>query len=444
MKSFCFVLMPFQKKLDQQSQQTIDFDAVYEQIIRPAIEDAGMEPLRGDEEMAAGIIHKPMFERLMLCDFAVADLTTANANVFYELGIRHAGRPHSTVLLFRKGMHLPFDVAPLRGLEYEIGPDGLPSDPETARIALTEKLNTSRQPREDSPLFQLIDKWPRPAIAHLKTDLFRELADYSASYKKKLLEARKSGRQAVRNVAAEIDPATADPGVVVDLMLSLRAVEDWQGVVSLIEKMPPLIAETTMVREQYGMALNRVKRRDEAIDVLEGVIRQHGPSSETNGLLGRVFKDKWKEARADGVPDRGFLKKAIHYYLEGFEADIRDPYPGVNAVTLLEMLDTKDKRQEEIFPVVWYSAKRRAERKSADYWDLATMVELAVLGRDADSAADYLDDALVAIRESWEPKSTADNLQMLADKFLERGEETDWLKSIIKNLQEAQARFPAN
>ena len=41
-----------------------------------------------------------MFERLVLCEYAVADLTTANANVFYELGVRHAVRPFSTVLLF--------------------------------------------------------------------------------------------------------------------------------------------------------------------------------------------------------------------------------------------------------------------------------------------------------------------------------------------------------
>jgi hypothetical protein len=55
-----------------------------------------MQPIRADEEMAGGIIHKPMFERLMLCDYAVADLTTANPNVFYELGIRHAIQPATT------------------------------------------------------------------------------------------------------------------------------------------------------------------------------------------------------------------------------------------------------------------------------------------------------------------------------------------------------------
>ncbi|MDH3530674.1 MAG: DUF4071 domain-containing protein, partial [Acidobacteriota bacterium] len=84
-KPLCFILMPFGQKRDA-SGRTIDFDRVYEDLIKPSIEDAGMEPIRADEEQTGGIIHKPMYERLVLCEFAVADLTTANANVFYELG----------------------------------------------------------------------------------------------------------------------------------------------------------------------------------------------------------------------------------------------------------------------------------------------------------------------------------------------------------------------
>ena len=106
----------------------IDFDAVYAELIGPAIEKADLEPLRASEEQAGGIIHKPMFERLILCDYAVADLTGANANVFYELGLRHGIKPASTVLIFAdNGGALPFDVAPLRALPYRLGPDGKPA-----------------------------------------------------------------------------------------------------------------------------------------------------------------------------------------------------------------------------------------------------------------------------------------------------------------------------
>src|SRR5918999_5597120 len=118
----CFVLMPFGQK-PSPSGRLIDFDAVYQELIAPAIAAAKLEPLRADEEMTGGIIHKPMFERLILCEYAVADLTTANANVFYELGLRHAVRPWSTVLLFAGTGRLPFDVQLLRTIHYKLGAD---------------------------------------------------------------------------------------------------------------------------------------------------------------------------------------------------------------------------------------------------------------------------------------------------------------------------------
>ena len=114
----CFVLMPFGKKMDAAARVT-NFDSVYAKIIAPAVERSGLEPIRADEEKIGGTIHKPMFERLMLCHYAVADITGANPNVFYELGIRHAMRPRSTVIVFAEGTVLPFDIALVRGITYE-------------------------------------------------------------------------------------------------------------------------------------------------------------------------------------------------------------------------------------------------------------------------------------------------------------------------------------
>jgi hypothetical protein len=64
-KPLCFVLMPFGMKSGSGG-AVIDFDAVYSELINPAVEAAGLVPLRADEEQAGGIIHKPMFERLIL------------------------------------------------------------------------------------------------------------------------------------------------------------------------------------------------------------------------------------------------------------------------------------------------------------------------------------------------------------------------------------------
>src|SRR5438093_12522700 len=134
----CFVLMPFGTKATQGG-GSIDFDKIYRDAIAPAIQDADLVPIRADEERTGGIIHKPMFERLLLCEYAIADLTTANANVFYELGVRHAARPWSTVLIFAGGSRLPFDVAPLRGLTYLIDASGKPTNTEPTCAQLTAR-----------------------------------------------------------------------------------------------------------------------------------------------------------------------------------------------------------------------------------------------------------------------------------------------------------------
>src|SRR5438105_10877824 len=121
----CFVLMPFGEKTGPAG-TVIDFDDVYDRLIAPAVREAELEPLRADEETTGGIIHKPMFERLILCPYAIADLTLANANVFYELGIRHAFRPWSTVPIIAEDNRLPFDVQMLRTVHYKLNPDGVP------------------------------------------------------------------------------------------------------------------------------------------------------------------------------------------------------------------------------------------------------------------------------------------------------------------------------
>lgn len=400
----------------------IDFDAVYGDLIAPAVVLAGLEPLRADEEQAGGVIHKPMFERLILCDYAVADLTSANANVFYELGLRHGVRAGTTALVFAEGAGpLPFDVALLRGLPYRLGADGRPSRVEADRAAMVARLKAARERPTDSPVFQLVDGFPD--IQRLKTDVFRDRVDYSRRVKDRLRDARRSGADAVRGIQNEL--AAAGPGwaadteaaILIDLLLSYRAVKDWLSMIALAERMPEPLAVTSMVQEQRGFALNRAGRADEAEAVLKAVIARHGPSSETCGLLGRVYKDRWEAALRAGeaFAARGWLSLAIETYLSGFESDWRDAYPGVNAVTLMELKQPPDPRRARLIPIVAYAVDRRIKAGQPDYWDHATRLELAVLARDEATAHDALADALAAVREKWEPETTARNLRLIRE-----------------------------
>src|SRR5436309_15436468 len=96
-RALCFVDMPFGQKADLKSGVVVDFDQIYNEAIKPAIEECGLGALRGEEERRGGIIQSAMFARLLLAEFVVADLTLSNANVFYECGIRHAATPFRTL-----------------------------------------------------------------------------------------------------------------------------------------------------------------------------------------------------------------------------------------------------------------------------------------------------------------------------------------------------------
>ncbi len=432
----CFVLMPFGRKTDANG-LTIDFDAVYSDVIKPAIADAGLDPLRADEEQTGGIIHKPMFERLILCPFAVADLTTANANVFYELGVRHAVRPSSTVLLFAEGGRLPFDVAQMRSLPYRLGPDGKPSNAADARALLRKFLAEAKKDApKDSPLYHMVEDYPN--VQHEKTDVFRDRVDYSRKQKEQLAAARKAGLAELTAFEQSLgDLADVESGVLIDLFLSYRAVSGWQQMIDLAARMPRALSSTVMAQEQLAFALNRAGRGDEAEQVLQAVLKSRGPSSETYGLLGRVYKDRWDKARQanDVFRARGELQKAIDAYLKGFETDWRDAYPGVNAVTLMELREPPDPRQQELIPIVTYAVKRKIANGTPDYWDYATLVELAVLARHQENAFDALSRALAVVREKWEPETTARNLKLIRDRRAERGEATpEWVKQVIEAL----------
>jgi tetratricopeptide (TPR) repeat protein len=413
-RPLCFVLMPFGRKRDAVGTE-IDFDAVYAEVIAPAISGAGLDPLRADEERDGGFIHKLMFERLLLCQYAVADLTLANANVFYELGIRHAVRPFSTLLVYSPGaQRLPFDVAPLRAMPYAVDAAGHVRDADDVREGIRTRLENARDSATDSPLITLLEGYEPPQLSRLKTDVFRDRVRYAEGVKADLRQARRDGPDAVRAVRDRLgNLRDAEAGVLVDLLLSLRDVGAWEDINELVERMPRAIAATVLVQEQYGMALNRAGRTDDAVFVLQQVLDRAGPSSETFGLLGRVYKDQWRKAVEAGNSARaeGYLDRAIETYRQGFMADWRDAFPGINLATLLRLRNADDPELAEILPVVAYANKRRSG--SADYWDHATALELAYLQGDHLSARAALTHALTGDDvEPWKRDTTANNLRL--------------------------------
>jgi len=413
LRPLCFVAMPFgEKTVDGAG--VVDFDAVYRSVIAPAIDAAGMTPLRADEERVGGIIHKPMFERLVLSEYVVADLTSANPNVFYELGVRHTAKPFTTITIAAEGTKLPFDLGPVRTFFYPLA-GGAPTDVSATVATITELLRGSKDDAKDSPVFQLLEGFGEPSIERLRTDAFRDRVLASAEVRRRLDAAVAADKPAaaLANVRQDLGVIEdVEIGIAIDLLLAYRDVSDWAAMDKLVADLPPVAQRTALVREQHALALNRLGRGDEAVVILEALSDERGQSSETLGILGRVHKDRWKSAHAEGrtAAADGHLRRAIDAYLSGFESDWRDAYPGINAVTLMALADPPDERRHAIAPVVMYSAQRRIASGSADYWDHATVLEAAVHADDEAVGRRALGDAIATDPKGWQLESTVANL----------------------------------
>ncbi|EKK3986947.1 hypothetical protein PNF55_000239 [Cronobacter sakazakii] len=110
----CFIIMPI---ADHPDYEPGHFDRVYEYLIKPACIEAGYEPYRADDSKASHMIMFDILKKLMDCDMAICDLSSKNANVFYELGLRQAFNK-KTILITDGRDKPPFDIAGFRYVPY--------------------------------------------------------------------------------------------------------------------------------------------------------------------------------------------------------------------------------------------------------------------------------------------------------------------------------------
>jgi len=428
LRAVCFVDMPFGKKPDLASGVEVDFDGIYESAIEPAIVEADLDPIRGDRERTGGIIHAPMFGRLLLSDFVIADLTLANPNVFYELGIRHTARPFTTILIFAAIHPLPFDVGMARAIPYQLD-NGKLSDAAAMQLRsdlgarLAEAIQGAAS--KDSPLFQLIPKFPKIDLPHEVTEIFQDQVKHSEEFRSRLAAARARSTDGERLAALQEIRLSlgglkaAQDEILVDLLLSFRDVSAWDQMVRLYDEFPDRLKANVIVRQQRALALNRRNDpgdRDKAEGILQDLIKENGADPETLGILGRVYKDSYKELKKKkNIMASAALDSAIDAYTRGFESDPRDYYPGVNAITLLiEKGDAEAlKAADRLVPLVSFAVARRGGISSSDYWDLATVLELSAIGNDWVMLNRVLPKTLAATKDSWKIKTTWDNLLLL-------------------------------
>jgi hypothetical protein len=275
-------------------------------------------------------------------------------------------------------------------------------------------------------------------------EMIQQILQLVDPFNDRLAAAKRTGKEAVRQVAR--DPALSNlhnvyRATAVNLFLAYRDVADYSAVIELFDRLPESVQRLRVPREQFAFSLNRIGRSETAKVVLENILSDIGGSSETYCLLGRVCKDQWERAKQEGwLNADNLLQQAIDAYSAGFNADRDDPFPGVCAVMLMELQKVPHPRQADLLSLARYAALQRA-RKGGDYWDHATLLELAVLARNIDEATSAAAAALAVVRAPWEPETTLRNLRLIRQTRQERGEDVGWVSEIEHELEQAAAAF---
>ena len=408
-KKRCFVLMGFGVKVDYKTNRSLDLDKTYK-IIKRAVESAGLECIRADDIVHSGVIDKPMYENLLEADVAIADLSTSNENAIYELGVRHALKPRTTIVIAEKQFKFPFDLGHIVIRHYEHLGTGIDYD-EALRLEneLTGAIKTiSAGDNVDSPVYTFLPELTQPTLR----------------------------AAAARAAAAPPAAAAADNPTFTVLLEAFRAARkagDFLLAKTYLAKLRESRNDDPYLIQQHALATyksrqpNAVAALLEAKQILEALQPQKSGDVETLGLWGAIHKRLWEETQ-----DRKALDEGVWAYERAFVMKL-DHYTGINCAYMLD-----DRARVQADPaeattdhVIAHRVRRRVldfvdaalkgmPRDSAGnvsveekYWLEATRVE-AMMGLGDPQFARARDDLFANAPEDWMRKATEEQLGKLA------------------------------
>ena len=231
----------------------------------------------------------------------------------------------------------------------------------------------------------------------------------------------------------------ADGEDILDRFLACPDEKDWPEMYRLLAKMPEDMAASPRVRRRHAFALNRDGRGKKAERILKQLIAEHGPSPEINGLLGRVYKDRWHDSKRP--PEA--LDQAIETYLRGHDSGPENPYPGINALTLMALKPEPPERYRSLLEEVSSAVRTLTADGEQSYWHHATRIELAVHKDDEIDARAAVTAALAAYRVPWMIESTLRNLRLLREGLEARGVRVRrWVAVAMRALDWAMGTEP--
>lgn len=303
----CFVVMGFGKKTDHESGRTLDLDATYDAIIKPAADAEGLRCIRADEVIHAGIIDTEMYEMLLRADLVVADISTGNVNAVYELGVRHALRPNSTIIMKEEEGRLYFDLNHVSTFHYkhlgeDIGAKEAIRAKRDLQVLINQAINSSKP---DSPVYTYLPNLRQPSLT---SEQFATLLDETEEYQETLSGYIQAGNKALRDSQFG------------DAVKAFTAAEKMKSNDSHIIQQLALATYKSEIPSALSALID-------GLTILERLSPNQSNDPETLGIAGAIHKRLWLLTK-----DSAQLDLAIHFYGRGFDIR-RDYYNGENLAT---------------------------------------------------------------------------------------------------------------
>lgn len=334
MKKLCFVIMGYGKKTDIYSGETFDLDKTYLNIIKPAVEESGLECIRGDEIQDSGLIDKNMYALLLQAELVIADITTYNPNAIYELGVRHAARPFSTIIIKENHDSIPFDLNHNKIFHYEHMGDDIGATEAKRCVKDLKSLIESviNNDETDSPFFQYISSIEPYVLPKEEFNyIIQELADKE------------------KHIFAIVEKAKNE-------MASSNFIEAkkfWLKALNKVENEPYFIQQYALSTYKSEEPSERTALQD-ALNIIFKLEPDSTNDPETLGLTGAIYKRLWSLDK-----DVEYLNRAIDYYRKGFQIN-NDYYTGENYALCLDFKALSENNNEE---KIYYKIEAKKTRE---------------------------------------------------------------------------------
>lgn len=405
----CFVVMGFGKKTDYPTGRVLDLDKSYRYIIKPAAEAAGYECQRADEIQHAGNINVPMYQQLLSADVVIADVSTYNPNAFYELGVRHALKPFTTITIAEDKLVFPFDIAQIAVRTYHHLGEGIDfGEVERMRDELTKAIKiVGAHAAYDSPVYTFLKDLQPPLVARAEAERAALIGNPPAG---------SASQPTVRALMDQVDAAFER--------------SDFSTAKSLLTIVRSMLPNEVFVVQKLALAIYKSKlpteidALNEACQILQGLGPATSTNTETLGLCGAIYKRLWNTTNAPADLDNAIWAHEKGFYVKN------DYYNGINLAFLLNVraaLRADTDPAEAIADFISAQRTRRrvlalcqkllesapAPKGTDEYWIKVTMAEAYIGIGDDQKGQDLLAASQAVDVPGWMNTTTTDQIARL-------------------------------